>query len=501
MSISFEINSVNVDSYVTSQSGVPVIDRNSDYTVILSGFNMSVKYSYPNTISIGQKVELFVDGIAEYKGIIKKITSNDGLKVYQLEIEHGLKEMTRQYVSKSTLQEYLFSLNTVNWNITKTITATAGGSVLDQVYLYVPTGHGLNNYDTVALKIDVVADNVLTGSRWFYAELEAPPGQSDTTKWFKLKNIPEAPYTADYINSNHAQFNGNLLSTDIDLTKYNHYDSVFLPNVNLEHLFDVFAYFTDSTFDYSDLSSYIVYSVSAVDFMFNQICLDVFMLYAVNQSYAMSWEIIEGETNTGNSNNNYSNRRPTLFKIFSNIMSYFGFSLHYKGSDVYEILRPSNSLYSYLPKEYYSGSITKTKTGISDSVFGQESFASRTHYIPAEFGGTGVKTDLDLGYQWDKTLPITLKKNNLNDVKYLSNFQLLLRKNTSDVYSPTGELIVPYYLRIIQACKYIEASIEKDYEVQEIQSPIKTGVNTIKKHLITTDSNGKRSKITQEDEL
>jgi len=270
-----------------------------------------------------------------------------------------------------------------------------------------------------------------------------------------------------------------------------------LPNFNIKHLFDSFAHLAGTTFDYTDVSSYVIHTIDGNDYTLEELCLDARMFYALGQSAAVPADVIEESSNVGSAEDDYYSRRSPLSSVFLYLMSLFGFSLHYIGSDTYEILQPSNTLYSFLPKEFYSKKY-KTVNGQPDTAFGKESFADRDNYTVVD-PATSSPYTLDEGYQWDAVL--NGRKNNKNSVRYLANLKILLRENTSDV-ATSGSGLSIYYFRIDQSAVYRADAIQNDYEIQEIQSPIKTGTDTIKRNRISQSlSTGQRSIIIQEDEI
>jgi len=483
--IDYILNSTNINSYVVKINRIPITDRNSNFEPILSSLKIETKQDYSFAISIGQTLIIEIDSTPQYQGRVKKVTPDNSKKTYIVEVEHGLFDLTKKKVDYPTLFEAVFTYNIADFSSPKTITDIADTVV--GLYIEIAAGHGLATgvWTPIAFRFTTDPDNDLIANKYFYGLPEVAPGESDITKWLKIREVPNVAYLNDPLGLAGLLLN-QYMTDNIDIDKYNHYDNETYPNLSLLHLFECFGSVLGVTFDYTDIASWVVHTISSTNYTWDEILLDENMLYALNQSQSMFHDTIDEQGSGGSRETDYRDRRINLFELFSYILSVFGFSLHYKTTDTWEILKPSNSLYSYLPKEYYVKRFY-TVEGEPNTAYGEESWNARSSYISGS-----TPTDLTDGYKMDALLSGNI--NNVNNVDYISNLKFLIRGSTS------GSVLTSNYFRIDNATSYRQVAIQNDFDVQEISSPIKDGIYTIKRHFVTVDlSKGKRSNVIQED--
>jgi len=479
--ISYVLDTTNITAWVTKINRIPITDRNSNFEPILTSLKIEVKQDISFVPAIDDVLTIEIDSDPQYQGKVKKVVPNSLTMTYLIDIEHGLFELTRRKIDFPTLDKYIFSVGVADFTFNKTVTGVGGTT-----FVTIPT-HGLSNDDIVAFKESGDTDDQLLGERYFYATV------SDANN-ISLQTEPGTPYVGDPLGI-FPDLTGSKVTYVVDLNKYNHYDNDNGSNLGMHQLFDSFANLIGVTFDYTDIATWTVYTALGVGlstFTWDEICLDKDMLYCFGQSVAVDHDVIDNQGNEGSRDTDYRDRRMNCFELFSYMMSVFGFSLHYKTADTWEILKPSNTLYSFTPKEKYSNK-EYTKVGEENSTFGDESFALTTGTRPAYKSPSA--NDLEDGSKFNSTL--LGKTNNINNVNYISNLLLFLRDSSAGlVVTPTD---TSKYFDIEDATAYRQDSIQDDWTVQEVSSPIKTGVYTIKQHFVTVDlTKGKRSNIIQE---
>jgi len=159
---------VDISDYLNSEPFVPYVDRNRDYTLRSTGFDMYINFNYSNLISKNDEIKV-EDGSSNviFSGYVSKSSMNYTQRKIIVNVESHLMLLSSSVITDSL--KAVFGIAAANFTGASNFYIEDGTPTEFDPDLVVDTGHGLSNGDRVMF--DVGGDNI-EAYQVYYAKVE-----------------------------------------------------------------------------------------------------------------------------------------------------------------------------------------------------------------------------------------------------------------------------------------------------------------------------------------
>ncbi len=394
--ISIHINDLDISDHVVKCDKIPVSVRNRDYSPVAEGFGFSLGWNITEVPEVGDIVVVKHGTTKIFHGYLTKVTTNWNERTHDISVENSLLKLRNVLIESAKLRKLVVQTN--GYDSGTAFTVSEG--------LCWATDHGLVTDQPILFMSDGTLPAPLKDDRYYYAFYES----SDS---FRVRLKPDDLGYVD-LTSPGSGTNKFILP---DLNLYKEIDNEECPNANLAWVLKMIFIAAGLKLDTSAVDELVLFSISVegvgTDYKFKDIKIDLNMLFAINQEYALNnikIDDIDGYT--------YFQNKLNCMEFILWVCGVFGFTLQFyteTGGITYKLLAPSSYTYSVADKDKFSYSAET----LPDSFVAGYSAILRYNTDRTKYTNT-VETDL-------ADVKIVSVGNAENEVKWYSNFIPLLK--------------------------------------------------------------------------
>lgn len=463
--ITILINSVDFSNHVVKSDKIPVCVRNRDFSPVAEGFSFSLGWNVAEVPEVGDIILVKYDTTKIYHGYLTKVTTNWNERTYNCEVENSILKLREILIESSKLRRRIVQTNDYD-------TGTAFEIVEGQCY---SPSHGLSTDQPILLMSGGTLPTPLRDDRYYYAFYE----NSDN---FRLRLKPDDLGYVDILTPG----SGTHKFILPDLNLYNEIDNEECPNANLAWVLKSMFIAAGLKLDTSDVDEVVLVTISVsgtgTDYKFKDMKIDLNMLFAINQDYAMNnLKIDDTDGYT------YFQNKVVALEFVFWLCSMFGFTLVFStdtGGITYKLKAPSSYIYTVTDNK---------KFGYKHEVIPSETVAGYTcimRYNPdrTKYLNT-VETDIE-------DVNINTSGNAENEIEWYSNFMILFKDKRGG--AGTGDVleIADYPFPDTTALIFKKRWIEYDHLREEISTEILLSNPFVLENFINPEK--QTSEITQE---
>ena len=448
------INGVDVSSFVISCDRIPVAVRNRDFSPIAEGFSFRLSInSYLAHRDIGTPIVVRLGATPFFLGEIKRFVTVADDNCYEIDVQNALYKLEKLTVSYDTLHSSLLNLSTVpgspcTFDPVPNTVYSVGHNLYDN--------HGVVFETTGVLPLGIVARRV-----YYVTRVNAD--------YFKVREYSESISDILLITAGEGSHTYKYVSQE----EYVERDNFNSPNVRLSWLFKRIFHRVGLMLDISNVEymTLATIPVEGTNYNFNlySLCMDEYMLYCLNQRYAMHYSLIDDP----GSRAPFSTSKISLWKLFCELCSSFGFCLrvHSETPFTYRLVKntvllpytASNAL-SY-SEELIKAPVEEGYTTYYNHFRGRLPYMSETEQELPEFGKSVVGEGV-------------------NEVTVLSNFRVLLRDPRPGAFNgktlSSFDYEFPFHLLLTRKIQVYTL----DYTKREITVPADLSIDMVTEHYI-----------------
>lgn len=463
--ITILINSVDFSNHVVKCDKIPVCVRNRDFSPVAEGFGFSLGWNISEVPEVGDVVIVKYDTTKIYHGYLTKVTTNWNERTYNCEVENSILKLREILIESSKLRRRIVQTNHYD-------TGTAFEIVEGQCY---SPSHGLSTDQPILLMSGGTLPTPLRDDRYYYAFYE----NSDN---FRLRLKPDDLGYVDILTPG----TGTHKFILPDLNLYNEIDNAECPNANLAWVLKNIFIAAGLKLDTSDVDEVVLVTITVsgtgTDYKFKEMKIDLNMLFALNQDYAMNnLKIDDTDGYT------YFHNKVVALEFVFWLCSLFGFTLVFSTDTsgiTYKLKAPSSYIYTVTDNKKFAYSYELVP---ADTVSGYSCVmrynTDRTKYL------NNVETDVT-------DVNIVTAGNAENEVEWYSNFMLLFKDK--QVGAQPGDVLsmIDYPFPETTALQMKRRWIEYEHLKEEITTEILLSNPFVLENYI--DAEKRTSEIVQE---
>ncbi len=276
-------------------------------------------------------------------------------------------------------------------------------------------------------------------------------------------------------------FHTNLVNT-VDTMEYNPTDSEGYSNLSMIWLLKTMFTTAGLTLDTSEVEDEIYLTILTISYLYRHIAFDRNMLYNINQPVACNTDTID---------ENYSGQKITLWKLFTEICSHYGFGIIVTAKNQFKLIFSSTN--------YTIDNDDKHKY-LTENIQAQNIDVSYDIYLPGYYGDpTALRAFF---YSATQSPLVVAMKGGFGEEKidWMNNLCYYLYHTNDGVtfYPDIYILTMPFQLDLFQLTKKYNAKTKAHYK-EDVTTVIKDTEKVVLKNFI--DIKNRSSEIEQESEL
>lgn len=94
----------DASDYVVEGNNIPIYERNEDWTPVITTSKIGISFLFSETISIGDKIQLYMDATHYYNYIIRDVQYNYPKRIYDITFEKNLGALKDNKICRTTLE-------------------------------------------------------------------------------------------------------------------------------------------------------------------------------------------------------------------------------------------------------------------------------------------------------------------------------------------------------------------------------------------------------------
>jgi hypothetical protein len=439
--ITILINSVEYSNHVVKCDKIPVCVRNRDFSPVAEGFSFSLGWNVAEVPEAGDTVVVKYGTTKIYHGYLTKVTTNWNDRIHNCEVENSILKLREVLIEASKLRRRIVQTNDFD-------SGTAFEIVEGQCY---SPSHGLSTDQAIIIMSDGTLPTPLKDDRYYYAFYES-------SDHFRLRLKPDDLGYVDITTSG----SGTHKFILPDLNLYNEIDNEECPNANLAWVLKSMFIAAGLKLDTSDVDEVVLVTISVsgtgTDYKFKDMKIDLNMLFAINQDYAMNnLKIDDTDGYT------YFQNKVVALEFVFWLCSMFGFTLVFStdtGGITYKLKAPSSYIYTVTDnkKFAYSYELISAETVEGYSCI-MKYHTDRTKYK------NNVETDIS-------EVNTIATGNAEHEIEWYSNFMLLLKDKQVGAQPGNVLSMIDYPYPETTALQMKKRWIEYEYLKEEITTEI-----------------------------
>lgn len=448
--ISIHINDLDLSDHVVKCDKIPVSVRNRDYSPVAEGFGFSLGFNCLSIPGAGDPVVVKRDTTPIYLGYVSKVRNNYNDLIYEVSVENALYKLEKTMVSFAELGELIRDVLSVEQ------TSCTFDNTPNSVRTDDP--HNLYDNDSIAFFTDGSLPAELEEGRAYYVK------RLDASNFQVMEHLG-ASTGIDFTDDG----SGNHYFRYVDSDPYCFRDNENAPNIKLSWLLQKIFVVAGLALDLSEVQTLVLHSQtiggSSYDYDIRDFCIDENMFYCLNQSQAMSYEVIDDP----DSEADYSLSKISCWQFLGEICSSFGFALEVSDDApfTYKLVREN---FSFSPADdTILGLSEETVLPVAEGFTRYRKLKARSYYL----GST--PTGLD---ESDKSVTGGGKE----EITCLPSYKILLRDLRSGTTPGTIVTGVEYpFTKVIERKQYLVANsrVEKRYLL-----PLQSNIPMVVEHYI-----------------
>jgi len=439
--ISILINSVDYSDHVVKCDRIPVCVRNRDFSPVAEGFGFSLGWNVAEVPEVGDIIVVKYGTTKIYHGYLTKVTTNWNERTHDITVENSLFKLRNVLIESAKLRKLIVQTN--GFDTGTAFTVSEG--------LCMATDHGLVTDQPILFMTDGTLPAPLRDDRYYYAFYES----SDS---FRVRLKPDDLGFVD-LTSPGSGTNKFILP---DLNLYKEIDNTECPNANLAWALKNIFITAGLKLDTSDVDEVVLVTISVsgtgTDYKFKEMKIDLNMLFALNQDYAMNnLKIDDTDGYT------YFQNKVVALEFVFWLCSMFGFTLVFStdtGGITYKLKAPSSYIYTVTDnkKFAYSYELVPAETVSGYSCLMKYN-TDRTKYL------NNVETDIS-------EVNIIAAGNAEHEIKWYTNFMLLFKDKQVGAQPGNVLSVIDYPYPETTALQMKKRWIEYEHLKEEITTEI-----------------------------